>query len=61
MWHISKITLNDKIEDDATIEGETKPNKEQDKLIEKVKRGKEILVNVDIVDIFDEYETTPLS
>ncbi len=34
---------------------------EQGKLIEEIRRGKEIQVDVDIMDIFNEDETTPMS
>jgi hypothetical protein len=56
-----RIASGDKTEDDATTKGEIRSNKEQSKLTEEVRMGKEILVNVDIMDIFDEDETTSLS
>jgi hypothetical protein len=56
-----RITLDEKTKDDATIEGEARQVEEEGKSIEVVEKGKQILVNADIVDIFDEDETTPLS
>ncbi len=55
------IALGDETEDDATIKGKIKSNREQGKLIEEIKRGKKIHADVDIVDISDEDETTSLS
>jgi len=55
------ITPNEKIKHDATIEGEIKQVKKEGKSIEVVEKGKHILANAYIVDIFDEDETTPLS
>lgn len=56
-----QISPYEQIEDDATIEREVKQVEEEGKSIEVVEKGKQIPTNVDIVDIFDEYETTPLS
>ncbi len=53
--------MGDEIANDATIEGDTRSNRGQNKLIEEVKRGKDMPINVDIVDISNENETTPLS
>jgi hypothetical protein len=57
----SRITPSDKTKDDATREGETKLNRKQIKLTKEVRRGKEIHVDVYIMDISYEDETTPLS
>jgi hypothetical protein len=56
-----QIAPSEETKDDATIEGETKPNREQGKSTEEVKRGKEIPTDVDVVDISNEDDTTPLS
>jgi len=56
-----QIAPSDKTEDDATTEGEIRPNKEQGKSIEEVRKGKKILANANIVDISNDDETTPLS
>jgi len=53
--------LSDKTKDDATTERNTKSNKEQSKSPEEVRREKEITIDANIMDIFDENETTPLS
>ncbi len=55
------ITSSDKTKDDATTKREIRSNKKQSKLIEKIRRGKKILIDVNIMDIFDEDETTSLS
>jgi len=56
-----RITPNENIKHDATIEGEVKQVKKEGKSIEVVQKGKQIFANAYIVDIFDEDETTPLS
>jgi len=56
-----QITPNEKTKDDATIEGEVKQVEKEGKSIEAIEKGRQILVNAYIVDIFDEDETTPLS
>ncbi len=53
--------MSDKTKDDATTERNTKSNKEQSKSPEEVRREKEIPIDANIMDIFDENETTPLS
>jgi hypothetical protein len=55
-----QIAPGEETKDDATIKGEIKPNREQGKSTEEVKRGKEIPANADIMDISNEDETTPL-
>jgi hypothetical protein len=55
------IAPNKETKDDATIEGVVRQVKKEAKLIEVVEKGKHIPTYVDIVDIFDENETTPLS
>jgi hypothetical protein len=56
-----RITPNEKMKHDATIEGEVKQVEKEGKSIEVVQKGKQILANAYIVDIFYEDETTPLS
>ncbi len=56
-----RITLDEEIENDAAIEGEVRQIEEESKSIEAIKKGKQIPINVDIVDIFDEDEAIPLS
>jgi hypothetical protein len=56
-----RISPNEEIEDDATIEREARQVEEEGKSIEVVEKGKQIPTNAYIVDIFDEDETTPLS
>jgi len=56
-----QIAPGEETKDDATTERETKPNREQGKSIEEVKRGKEFPTYAYIVDISNEDDTTPLS
>ncbi len=56
-----QITLDENTKDDAAIKGEVKQVKEEGKSIEAIKKGKNIPTDANIVDIFDEDETTPLS
>ncbi len=59
-----RITLDEETKDDATIAGEVRQVEEDGKSIEAIEKGKQIptnVANVDIVDIFDEDEATPLS
>jgi hypothetical protein len=55
------ITSSDETKNDAVTKGETRSNMEQGKLIEEIRRGKEIHVDVDIMDISNEDEITPMS
>ncbi len=55
------ITLDGETGDDATIEGEVKQVEKEGKSAKIVKKGKKVLANVNIVDISNEDETTPLS
>jgi hypothetical protein len=54
------IVPNEETEDDATIEGEATQVEEEGKSTKIVKKVKQILIDVNIVDIFDEDETIPL-
>ncbi len=56
-----RISPDEKTKDDVTIEGEAKQVEEECKSIKTIKKGEKIHGNVDIVDISNEYETTPLS
>jgi len=56
-----RITPDEETKDDATIEGEAKQVKEEGKSIEAIKKGKKILIDANIMNIFDEDETIPLS
>jgi hypothetical protein len=56
-----QIAPSDETENDVTTKGEIKQIKEQGKSTEEVEKRKEIPIDVDIMDIYDEDETTPLS
>jgi hypothetical protein len=56
-----QIAPNEEIEDDIAIEGEAKQVKKEGKSDKVVQKGKKVPTNVDIVDISNEDETTPLS
>jgi hypothetical protein len=57
-----RITLDEDIEDDATIEREVKQVEvEEGKSIAAIEKGIQIRTDVNIADIFDEDEATPLS
>jgi hypothetical protein len=55
------IGSNEETEDDVTIEGEARQVQEEGKLNEVVAKVKQILVDVNIMDISNEDETIPLS
>jgi len=55
------IVPNEEIEDDATIEGKVRQVEEEGKSTEIMEKVKQIFANVNIVDIFYEDETIPLS
>jgi len=56
-----RITLDEEIEDDATIKGEVRQVKEEGKSIVAIEKGIYIPTDVNIADIFDEDEASPLS
>jgi deoxyadenosine/deoxycytidine kinase len=56
-----RIVPNEETKDEVTIEGEVTQVEEEGKLTEIVEKVKQILANVNIVDIFDEDETITLS
>ncbi len=55
------VTPNEETENDVGIEGEDRQVEEEGKLTEIVKKGKMIIANAYIVDIFNENEITSLS
>jgi len=56
-----RITLDEEIKDDATIEGEVRQVEEEGKSIATIEKGIQIPIDVNIADIFDENEAIPLS
>jgi hypothetical protein len=55
------IALDEETEDDVIIKGKAKQVEEEGKSNEVIKRGKHIPAYENIVDIYNEDETTPLS